>query len=84
MIQLVWEACVPGQLAAVLLFVVCNSLQALPHPTSIVAGVVRLNLGPVLTLCLFDGSLQGIAGFFVSIRVRVPQLYPLAQCECYL
>ena len=29
---------------------------ALPHPTSVGAGVVRLNLSPVLTLCLFDGS----------------------------
>jgi hypothetical protein len=31
---------VTGQLAAVLPFVVCNSLQALPHETSVGAGVV--------------------------------------------
>ena len=31
---------VHDKLAAVLPFVVCNSLQALPHPTSVKAGVV--------------------------------------------
>jgi hypothetical protein len=39
-------------------------MQALPHPTNITAGVVGFNLSPVLMLCLFDGSSEGIAGFF--------------------
>ena len=55
-------------------FVVCNGLQALPHPSSVRAGVVRFDLSPVLTLCLFDGSEEGIAGFLISFRVRVPLL----------
>ena len=50
-------------------FVVCNSLQALPHPTSVVA-----DLSPILTLCLFDGSSEGIAGFLIGFRFRVPLL----------
>ena len=61
-----------GQLSAVLPFVVGNGLQALPHPMSGGAGVVRFDLSPVLTLCLFDGSSEGIAGFLISFRVRVP------------
>ena len=32
---------------------------------SIGAGVLRFNLSPVLTLCLFDGSSEGIAGFLI-------------------
>ena len=47
-------------------FVVCNSLQALPHPTSVGASVVRFDLSLILTLCLFDGSSEGIAGFLIS------------------
>uniref|UniRef100_A0A4W5K8P3 receptor protein-tyrosine kinase n=1 Tax=Hucho hucho TaxID=62062 RepID=A0A4W5K8P3_9TELE len=47
-------------------FVVRNSFQALPHPTSIRAGVVGFNLNPVSTLCLFDGSSEDIAGFLIS------------------
>jgi hypothetical protein len=54
----------------VLPFVVFNSLQALPHPMSIGAGVVRFNLIPVLTLCLFDGSLERIAGFLLSALLK--------------
>jgi hypothetical protein len=50
----------------VLPFVVCNGLHALPHPTSVRASVVRFDLSPVLTLCLFDGSSEGIAGFLIS------------------
>jgi hypothetical protein len=46
-------------------FVLRNSLQALPHPMSVGAGVVQFNLSPVLTLCLFDGSSEGIAGFLI-------------------
>ena len=61
-----------GQLSAVLPFVVCNSLQALPHPTSVRAGEVRFDLSPVLTLCLFDGSSEDMARFLISFRVRVP------------
>ena len=38
------------------------------------AGVVRFNLSPVLMRCLFDGSSEGIAGFLISVRVRVPLL----------
>ena len=44
-------------------FVVHSSLQTLPHPTSIRVGVVGFNLSLVLTLCLFDCSSEGIAGF---------------------
>jgi hypothetical protein len=62
---------VTGQLSAVLPFVACNGLQALPHPTRVGDGVVRLDLSPVLTLCLFDGSSEEIAGFLISFRVRV-------------
>ena len=62
------------QLAAVLPFVVCNSLQALPHPTSIGAGVAQFDLSLVLTLCLFDVSSEGIAGFLISFWFRVPLL----------
>ena len=59
---------VTGQFSAVLPFVVCNSLQALPHPTSVREGVVvRFDISPVLTLCLFDGSSQGITGFLISV-----------------
>ena len=72
--MLVWYARVTGQLAAVLSFVVHNSLHALPHPTSVRAGVVGFNLSSVLTLCLFDGLLEGIGGFLISVRVRVPLL----------
>ena len=59
---------------AVLPFVVHNILQALLHPTSVGAGVVRFNLCPVLTLCLFDGLSEGIAGSLISVRVGVPLL----------
>ena len=52
-------------------FVVCNSLQALPHPTSFGVGVVRFDLGPVLTLCLFDSSFEGIVGFLISVSLSV-------------
>ena len=52
-------------------FVVCNGEQALTHPTSIRASVVRFDLSPVLTLSLFDGSSQVIAGFLISFRIRV-------------
>ena len=53
---------------AVLPFVVCNGLQALPHLMSIGAGVLRFDLSPVLMLCLFDGSLEGIAGVIIRYR----------------
>jgi hypothetical protein len=52
-------------------FVIRNSFQALPYPMSIRAGVVGFNLNPVLTLCLFDGSSEGIAGFLINIRNSV-------------
>ena len=55
-------------------FVVYNSLQALPHPMSVGAGVVRLNRILVLILCLFDGLSKGIEGFLINFRVRVPFL----------
>ena len=55
-------------------FAVHNNFQALPHPTSVKAGVVAFNLNPILTLCLSDGSLEGIAGFLISFRVRVSLL----------
>ena len=38
---------------------------------SVRAGVVGLNLNPVLTLCLFDGLSEGIAGFLISIWISV-------------
>jgi hypothetical protein len=38
---------------------------------SVRAGVVGFNLSPVLTLYLFDGSSEGIAGFLISVRVRI-------------
>ena len=55
------------------LIVVRNSFQALPHPTSIRASVVRFNLNPVLMLCLFDGSSQGTVGFLIG-RISVSLL----------
>ena len=62
-----------GQLAVVP-FVVCNSLQALPHKTSVGAGKVRFNLSPISALCLFEGLSEGIAGFLKSFRGRVQHL----------
>ena len=59
---------------AVFLFVVRNSLHALQHPTSVRADVVGFNLIPVLALCLFDGSSEGIAGFLIGIWISVPLL----------
>jgi hypothetical protein len=47
-------------------------LQALPHPTSVRAGVVGFNLSPVLTLFLYDGSSEGIAGFLINARISAP------------
>ena len=73
-IQLIWYAHVTGQLASGFPFVVRNSFQTLPHPTSVKAGVVGFNLNPVLTLCLFDGSSEGIAGFIISVRISLPLL----------
>jgi hypothetical protein len=55
-------------------FVIRDSLQALPHPTSVRASVVRFHLSPVLTLCVFDGSLEELAGFLISVRISVPLL----------
>jgi hypothetical protein len=55
-------------------FVVHNIFQALPHPMSVRAGVIGFNLSPVLTLCLFDGSFEGIAGFLIRVRISVPLL----------
>jgi hypothetical protein len=39
---------------------------------SVRAGVVGFNLNPVLMLCLFDGSSEGIAGFLISFQVSLP------------
>ena len=39
---------------------------------SVRTSIVEFNLSPVLTLCLFDGSLEGIAGFIFSVQGRVP------------
>ena len=58
-----------GRLSSGFPFVVCNSLQALPHPTSVRAGVVGFNLNPVLMHCLFDGSSEGIAGFLIGAQL---------------
>ena len=55
-------------------FVIRSSLQALPQPTSVRAGVVGFDLSPVLTLSLFDGSLEGVAGFLISARISLPLL----------
>ena len=68
-----------GQLLAVLPFVVCNSLQALPHPTSVGAGVVLFDLSPVSMLCLFDGSSEGIAGFL--IKSNIVSIYSPSHCN---
>jgi hypothetical protein len=35
------------------------------------AGVVGFNISPVLMLCLFDGSSEGIVRFLINFRVRV-------------
>ena len=50
---------------------------------SVRAGVVRFNLTPVLMLCLFDGSSEGMIGFLilVSCSLKAAAL-PLAQCRC--
>ena len=63
-----------GQLTAAFLFVIHDSSQALPHRTSVRAGVVGFNLSPVLTLCLFHGSSEVVAGFPISVRISVPLL----------
>jgi hypothetical protein len=55
-------------------FVICYSLQTLPHPTIFRASVVGFDLSPVLTRFLFDGSSEGVAGFFTSIRISFPLL----------
>jgi hypothetical protein len=55
-------------------FVVRKGFQALPNPMSVRAGVVGFNLIPVLMLCLFDGSSEGIVGFILGIRISVPLL----------
>jgi hypothetical protein len=44
--------------SAIVPIVVRNSLQALPHPTSVGAIVVGLHFCPVFTLCLFDVCLR--------------------------
>ena len=48
-------------------------LARLPHPKSVIAGVVGFDIGPVLTLCLF-GLSEVIAGFLFSVRICVPLL----------
>ena len=35
------------------------------------AGIVGFNLNPVLTLCLFDGSSDGIEGFLINFQIIV-------------
>ena len=50
-------------------FVIRDIFEALPHPTSIRAGVVGFHLSPVLTLCLFDGLSEGIARYLIRVRV---------------
>ena len=69
-----------GQVAAEFPFVVCKSLQAMPHLTSIRVGVEGFNLCPLLMLCLFDGSSEGIVGFLIIIRVSVPNLESGSSC----
>jgi hypothetical protein len=61
---------------AVLPFVVFNGLQALPHPTSVGADVVRFDLSHVLMLCLFDGlhhlpSLKPLQGFACKLWFQI-------------
>jgi hypothetical protein len=55
-------------------FVIRDSLQALPHLTSVRASVVGFDLGHVMTHCLFDGSSEDVAGFLISVRISVPLL----------
>ena len=50
--------------------VIRDSLQALPRLASIRAGVVGFDFSPVLTLCLFDGLSEGVAGFLLSVRMK--------------
>jgi hypothetical protein len=69
---------ITGQLEAGFPFVVHNSFQALTHPTSVRAGVAVLNLNPVLTLCLMDGSSEGVAGFLIKVQINVPLFEALA------
>jgi hypothetical protein len=49
-------------------------LQALPHLTSVRAGVVGFNYSPLLTLCLFDGLSKDIVGFLIGVRISVSLL----------
>jgi hypothetical protein len=51
-----------------------DSLQALPLPISIRAGVVGFDLSPVLMLYLVGGTSEGVAGFLINIRISVPLL----------
>ena len=67
-------SCHWAALGCAFLFVVGNGLHALTHSKSVRAGVVRFDLSPVLTLCLFDGSSEGIARFIIRVRVSVPLL----------
>jgi hypothetical protein len=54
-------------------FVVCNSLPALPHPTSIGAVIIQFDLSPPLML-LVEGSPEVLVGFLISFWVIVPLL----------
>jgi hypothetical protein len=56
---------VTGQLVAGSLFVIRDSLQTLPHLTSVKAGVVGFALSLALMLCLSDGLSEGLT--FCSI-----------------
>ena len=69
-------------LNASICLVVCNSLQDLPHPTSVRAGVVGFKLSAVLMLCLFDGLSESIARFLISVRISVPLLKAAADVVC--
>jgi hypothetical protein len=70
-IYLIWYVRVTGQLVAGFPFVIHDSVQALPLLTSTRSGLVGFDLSPVLTLCLFNGSSEVIAGFLISVRISV-------------
>jgi hypothetical protein len=52
-------------------FVIHNRLQALPHTTSVGAGVIGFHLRFILSFCTFDVSSEVVACFLVCVHFYV-------------
>jgi hypothetical protein len=64
---------VTGQLVAGFPFVI-REFASPATSDELRAGVVVSDLNPVLMLCLFDGSSEGLAGLLINVWVSVPLL----------